>query len=128
MGALKNAWTNYRDESFIEQFLSPRLMRDMHMFQLHDSAGEPVLKVAAIHDEMGYRGIRSALARQYDVGVCDANIQVMDADLKGDRTLHIKHRMHRGVPLHEGMREHVCAHIERLWGHDVVLTEADAEE
>jgi spore cortex formation protein SpoVR/YcgB (stage V sporulation) len=128
MAALKDAWANYRDESFIEQFLSPKVMRDLRLFQLHDRVGEPVLKVAAIHDEMGYRRIRSALARQYDVGIADANIQVTAADLKGDRTLQLVHRMHRGVPLHESMREHVCAHLERLWGHDVVLTETDSEE
>jgi stage V sporulation protein R len=27
-GVLKEAWANYRDESFIQQFLSPRVMRD----------------------------------------------------------------------------------------------------
>ncbi|MGH6890072.1 MAG: SpoVR family protein [Rhizomicrobium sp.] len=128
MGALRNAWANYRDESFIEQFLSPHVMRDLRLFQLHDEAGEPVLKVAAIHDEPGYRRVRSALARQYDVGISDANIQVAGADLKGDRTLQLTHRMHRGVPLHEDTRDHVCVHIERLWGHDVVLTAVDAEE
>lgn len=128
MGTLKNAWANYRDESFIEQFLSPAIMRDLRLFRLHDNAGDAVLKVAAIHDETGYRKIRAALARQYDVGVSDANIQVTGADLKADRTLHLTHRMHLGVPLHEDTREHVCAHIERLWGHDVVLAEIDAEE
>ncbi len=32
MAALKDAWANYRDESFIEQFLSPKLMRDFRLF------------------------------------------------------------------------------------------------
>ena len=53
----------------------------------------------------------------------DANIQVIGADLKGDRTLFLEHRMHRGVPLHLGTKEQVVGHIEKLWGHDVVLEE-----
>ena len=36
MAVLRDVWANYRDESFISQFLSPRLMRQMRMFHLHD--------------------------------------------------------------------------------------------
>jgi stage V sporulation protein R len=68
--------------------------------------------------------VRTSLARQYDVGSAEANIQVTGADLKGNRTLFLQHRMHRGVPLHHATKELVLAHIERLWGHDVVLEEA----
>jgi stage V sporulation protein R len=123
VGVLKDAWANYRDESFIEQFLSPKLMRDFRLFALFDKADEAAYRVAAIHNEQGYRKVRSLLARQYDAGIADPNIQVVDANLKGDRTLFLEHRMHRGVPLHHATRELVVAHIERLWGHDVVLEE-----
>jgi spore cortex formation protein SpoVR/YcgB (stage V sporulation) len=123
VGALKDAWANYRDESFIEQFLSPKLIRDFRLFALADKADEGAYQVAAIHNEQGYRRVRSLLAHQYDTGIADPNIQVVDADLKGDRTLFLEHKMHRGVPLHHATRDLVVAHIERLWGHDVVLEE-----
>jgi spore cortex formation protein SpoVR/YcgB (stage V sporulation) len=123
MAALKDAWANYRDESFIEQFLSPKVMRDFRMFALFDKADEAVYKVSAIHNEAGYRRVRTALARQYDAGIIDPNIQVTGADLKGNRTLFLQHRMHRGVPLNHATKEQVLAYIERLWGHDVVLEE-----
>jgi stage V sporulation protein R len=123
VSVLKDAWANYRDESFIEQFLSPKLMRDFRLFALFDKADEGAYRVAAIHNEQGYRKVRSLLARQYDAGIADPNIQVVDANLKGDRTLFLEHRMHRGVPLHHATKELVVAHIERLWGHDVVLEE-----
>jgi spore cortex formation protein SpoVR/YcgB (stage V sporulation) len=123
VGALKDAWANYRDESFIEQFLSPKLMRDFRLFALFDKADEGAYRVSAIHNERGYREVRSLLARQYDTGIADPNIQVTDANLKGDRTLFLEHRMHRGVPLHHATKELVVGHIERLWGHDVVLEE-----
>ena len=35
---LKEVWANYRDESFVAQFLSPRLIREWRMFHLMDDA------------------------------------------------------------------------------------------
>jgi len=120
---LKNAWANYRDESFIEQFLSPKLIRDFRLFALADQADATVLNVSAIHDETGYRRVRSTLAHQYDIGEADPNIQVTGANLRGNRKLFLEHRMHRGVPLHAQLKTQVMPHIERLWGHDVALEE-----
>ncbi|MFL6691168.1 MAG: SpoVR family protein, partial [Alphaproteobacteria bacterium] len=126
MAVLKDAWANYRDESFIEQFLSPKLMRDFRLFALHDKAEDAAYSVSAIHNEDGYRAVRSALAKQYDIGIAEANIQVVAADLKTDRRLVLQHRMHRGIPLHEKTKNLVLAHVERLWGHDVGLEEIEA--
>jgi spore cortex formation protein SpoVR/YcgB (stage V sporulation) len=128
MEVLKDAWANYRDESFIEQFLSPKLMRDFRMFALHDKADDPAYKVSAIHNDHGYRRIRSALARQYDVGVGDPNIQVVAANLSTDRKLILEHRMHRGIPLHGPTKELVRAHLERLWGHEIQLDDVQGDE
>ena len=122
MAGLRNAWANYRDESFIEQFLSPKLMRDFRFFSLFDKADDATYKVGAIHNERGYRAVRTALARQYDTSA-DPDIQVAGADLRGNRTLYLEHRMNRGVPLHDATRQLVLAHVEFLWGHDVKLEE-----
>ena len=84
-------------------------------------------KVAAIHDEAGYRRVRSMLARQYDIGIADPNIQVTGANLRGDRRLFVEHRMHRGVPLNASLKEQVMPHVERLWGHAVVLEEVSED-
>ena len=127
VGALKDAWANYRDESFIEQFLSPKLIRDFRFFSLFDRADEGAYKVSAIHDETGYRRVRQILARQYDASLNEPNIQVKSADLKGNRRLILEHRMHRGVPLNGKTKELVLAHVERLWGHDVGLSETGAD-
>lgn len=123
MAALKEAWANYRDESFIEQFLSPKVMRDFRLFGLYDKADDGVYKVSAIHNEPGYRKVRSTLARQYDVGTADPNIQVVGANLRGDRKLLLEHKMHRAIPLQHNAKQLVLAHVERLWGHEVQLTE-----
>jgi hypothetical protein len=59
---LDQAMRNYKDESFIGQFLSPKLMRDFRLFAISDDDRQPTLEVSAIHDEMGYRRVRGAFA------------------------------------------------------------------
>ena len=126
MAVLRNIWANYRDESFISQFLSPRLMRHFRMFHLHDDpAVKEGIRVDAIHDERGYRRIRRELARQYDVGVVDPNIEVVDVDLAGDRRLVLQHSVVNGAQLNEMDAARVLQHVADLWSYDVVLTEVD---
>jgi len=126
MAALRDIWANYRDESFIGQFLSPRLMRQMRIFHLHDDPEESAgIRVDAIHDERGYRRIRRELARQYDVGLIDANIEVVDVDLAGDRRLMLRHSVLKGAQLNEADAKRVLQHLADLWSYDVSLVEVD---
>ncbi|MDQ8731598.1 SpoVR family protein [Bradyrhizobium sp. LHD-71] len=123
---LREVWANYRDESFISQFLSPRLMRSMRMFHLHDDpAVTEGIRVDAIHDERGFRRIRRELSRQYDVGVIDPNIEVVDVDLAGDRRLELRHAVVRGSLLNEADLKMVLQNLADLWTYDVVLKEVD---
>ena len=122
---LKDIWANYRDESFVSQFLSPRLIRQWRMFHLLDDARQPELKVDAIHDENGYRRIRRALSRQYDVAWIDPDIQVVDVDLAGDRRLILQHSVLNDVLLAEADTRQVLQHLADLWGYDVLLKEVD---
>ncbi len=124
---LRDAWANFRDESFILQFLSPHLMRELRLFELHDEADTPYYEVTAIHDETGYRQVRDALAQSYDIGRLEPNIQVVEANLRGDRRLRLEHTPHRGVPLSERGREDTLSLVRRLWGHDVELVSADPQ-
>jgi spore cortex formation protein SpoVR/YcgB (stage V sporulation) len=127
MGTLKHAWANYRDESFVLQYLSPRLIRKFRLFHVNDDAAEPTLKVAAIHDELGYRKVRSALAKQYDLARREPDIQVTDVDLTGDRRLVLTHAVFEGVLLDEQSAHDVLRHTAYLWGYPVRLLERDAQ-
>jgi spore cortex formation protein SpoVR/YcgB (stage V sporulation) len=122
---LRDVWANYRDESFILQFLSPRLIRQLRIFDVVDDAADPEMRVEAIHDERGYRRIQQALARQYDVGWNTPDIQVMDVDLAGDRRLILHHRALNRVLLDEAEARQVLQHLADLWGYDVLLREVD---
>ena len=125
MGALRHIWANYRDESFILQYLSPHMIRDFGLFRVHDDSDKPHLSVEAIHDERGYRDIRRALAKHYDVAWITPDIQVVDVDLAGDRQLIVHHRVQNRILLEEADAGLVMQHLADLWGYPVVLREID---
>ena len=125
MGLLRHAWANYRDESFIAQYLSPHLIRKLRLFRLHDDANDADLRVTAIHDERGYKNIRHALARQYDIAWQLPDIQVVDVDLAGDRKLILQHRALNRILLIEADAKQVLQHLADLWSYDVLLHEVD---
>ena len=124
---LKHAWANYRDESFIQQYLSPHLMRKMKLFVLTDDAKQDELEITEIHNSRHYKKLRQILAASYDITNFEANIQVVDADLKGDRILKMKHQVHNGVVLEEESRNEVLKYMKSLWGYDVMLDGVDQE-
>jgi stage V sporulation protein R len=126
MGALKNIWANFRDDSFIAQYLSPRLIRDLRLFSILDDPDEPELVVNGIHDERGYRTIRRALAKRYDASVTDPMIEVTSVDLLGDRRLVLEHKVAEGRLLAAPNARKVLQHIANLWGYEVVLKEVDS--
>ena len=117
---LDHAMRNFKDESFIGQFLSPKLMRDMRLFAIHDDEKYAELEVAAIHDDTGYRELRQSLSQQYDLGTREPNIQVWNMNLRGDRTLTLRHTQFQNRPLGESTLE-VLKHTARLWGFGVAL-------
>jgi stage V sporulation protein R len=124
---LKDIWANYRDESFVSQFLSPRLIRTWKMFKLSDTATESAVRVDAIHNERGYREIRRALGRHYDIGWQEPDIQIVDVDMTGDRRLILEHNVVNGILLADGDVAKVMQHLADLWGYEVCLNEVNRE-
>ncbi len=122
--SLDFAMRNFKDESFVAQYLSPHLIRKFRMFSVLDDDESPNLEVTAIHDEHGYRNVRRTLAESYNLSAQQPNVQVWDVDLRGDRSLTLRHIRHHRRGLHESADE-VLKHAARLWGFTVRLEEAD---
>ena len=114
------AMRNFKDESFIAQYLSPKLIRDFKLFAVLDDDAEDMIEISAIHDERGYRYVRQVLAEQYNLGSREPNIQVYNVDRRGDRSLTLRHTQYNRRPLNDTADE-VLKHIGRLWGFDVRL-------
>lgn len=122
---LDYAMRNFKDESFVGQFLSPALMRRFRLFTIRDDEKENEMEVSAIHDESGYRHLRESLARQYDLNHREPNIQVWSVDTRGDRSLTLRHQQDNERPLSDSAAE-VLKHVARLWGFRVVLESVGA--
>lgn len=124
---LQFAMRNFKDESFILQFLSPKVMRDLKLFSIVDDDTEDAIEVSAIHNERGFRRLREMLAGQYNLGNREPNIQVYSVNVRGDRSLTLHHTMHDRKPL-SGSTDEVLKHLHRLWGFDVHLHSVDNGE
>jgi len=123
---LHHAMRNFKDESFVSQFLSPKVMRDFRLFAIVDDEKDVELEVSAIHNDEGYRRVRQALSAQYDLGTREPNVQVWNVNLRGDRTLTLRHLQHHDRPLHNSAQE-VLRHAARLWGFGVHLESVNAK-
>jgi stage V sporulation protein R len=119
------AMRNFKDESFVQQFLSPKIIRDFGFFSLLDDDTDDEMEVSAIHDKQGYREIRRVLANQYNMSQHEPNLQVYDVDLRGDRSLTLRHYIHNGRSLEEKGTSEVLKHLLRLWGFDIKLESVD---
>lgn len=124
---LKFAMRTFKDESFILQFLSPKVIRDLKLFAVVDDDQRDHLEIAAIHDDAGYRAVRQLLAAQYNLGNREPNIQVWQVDRRGDRSLTLRHQRHDGKPLGESTNE-MLKHLHRLWGFDVHLHSMEGDK
>ena len=67
--ALDQAMRNFKDESFIGQYLSPKLMRDLRLFAINDDEAQKELEVSAIHDDAGRTAGVAATGGQF-AGCC----------------------------------------------------------
>jgi spore cortex formation protein SpoVR/YcgB (stage V sporulation) len=120
------AMRNFKDESFIAQYLSPKLIRDLKLFAVVDDDRIEDLEISAIHDERGYRRVRQALADQYNLGSREPNIQVYNVNRRGDRSLTLRHTQYQRRPLGDSTPE-MLKHLVRLWGFTVRLESANAD-
>lgn len=120
------AMQNFKDESFISQYLSPNIIRQFKLFSILDDDKKNYLSVSAIHDEQGYKDIRQMLSQQYNLSNIEPNIQVQKVDITGDRSLTLRYVPTNRIPLAKSRHE-VVKHLHRLWGFDIRLEESSEE-
>jgi len=119
------AMENFKDESFVMQFLSPKVIRDFKLFSILDDDNDDMLEISAIHNNAGYRRIREKLSNQYNAINYIPDIQVYDVDRWGDRSLTLRHYMYNRRPLENKGAKEVLKHLRELWGFDITLESLD---
>jgi stage V sporulation protein R len=116
---IKNAIIDHNDESFIEQYLTPNLIRKYRMMKV-DISGTYGL-VSEISDDVGYSEIRRSLARQYNTINFIPEIVVHSAELKGTRLLTLEYIPYLNRSLHSNSADKVLKMVKELWGYNVEI-------
>lgn len=122
---VREAATEYRDDSFVMQWLSPRVAREMKLFSIEDDHAKDSIKVDAIHNPETFAQLRTNLGNSYDINSLEPNILVVEADLKGDRKLVLEHRRVNDRLLNTNT-DVMLEHLRRLWGYQVILRSVSA--
>lgn len=119
------AMENFRDESFVLQFLSPKLIRDYRMFAFEDLEMDSHITITDIHNKNGYANIRQKLAQMYDIQEILPNLQVTAVDPK-TRALTITHVSPNKIYLDEEDIDLVISYIKEIWLFDVEILSENA--
>jgi stage V sporulation protein R len=114
--------------SFIMQYLSPKVIRDFGFMVVLDDDENPDMVVTAIQDDEGYRQVREKLSDSCNVNNRIPNIQIENADIHGDRLLSLVHHSQNRNMLHERGANAVLQHIAYLWGYAVEMVTVDPQD
>lgn len=128
---IKHAAFDYKDDSFIQQWLSPKVIRDLKLFSIEFNHDAETFFVTEIHNDVGYDNLRNTFAETYNRINYVPDIQIVGYDAKGDRSLKLKYYAYKDRPLYEEYATKTLLHLKNLWGYDVHLIvdeEASEEE
>lgn len=120
-----DAARDYRDESFILQFLSPKVIRDFRLYHVNDVAERDYYLVENIHDDRGYQNIREKLSEMQEWDVTIPNIEITKFDRK-TRVLHLQHTDKRGRALSRHNWDPMNRYLSVIWGGPVELVDRAA--
>ena len=118
---------NFKDETFVLQYLSPKVIRDMRLFQITDKETSEHYNISAIHNEKGYKEVRKSLSEFYNRSRYVPDIQVYNVDVSGNRGLTLEYTPLDGRELNIKEVDKVLPHIEYLWGFTVRIVENGKE-
>lgn len=127
LGNVRFAMENFKDESFILQYLSPKIAREFRLFNVFDDEKDPQLEITEISDDKHFRELRKKLAAQNNLGYLLPDIQVTRVDRWGDRTMTLGHFMVNDRPLEPKTAAEVLKHFSVLWGYRVRLESLDTD-
>lgn len=114
----KHIVENYRDESFILQFLSPKVVRDMRLFTACDDEGNNYINVVNIHDDQSFIDLRRVLADKYNFASNMPQIEITGVFPKS-RTLllNLTEHNHRNLEAETGLLTQ--EYLWELWDGDI---------
>ena len=115
---LKRIVADFRDESFILQYLSPKVIRDLKLCAVYDEEGSDNYEVKHTHDEEDVLHIRQLLSNKFSIVHRIPNIEIRSVDWNGDRGLELSHIVVNKQQLVHTSTKKTMEYISFLWGFD----------
>jgi len=116
---------DYRDESFLLQFLTPKLVRDFRFMNIQSREGLDHWNVAHTAGPDDFKSIRTELSAAYRLETSMPEISVVRYARDTDRKLVLQHQSYGGKMLLKAQAEQTLKHLRTLWGFDVSLETVD---
>lgn len=124
--AVHEAMENYKDESFVLQYLSPKVIRDLKMCSFFDDEKALNYKVTSTETEEDVLQLRKHLSEQYSINLLLPHIEVVGFDPSDYETLKVYHYEHRGQRLDEDGKL-AWKSFEYLWGDPCTFSMIDPD-
>lgn len=118
---------HHTDETLIEQFLSPTVIRKFDYFILEGGLSNRFLEVSAVKTEDGFKKIRAQLAKDYRISDKIPKIHVRDYQQETDRCLVLQHDIVDDQPLEPKSAMAIMEMIHAQTKHPVVLESVNAD-
>jgi len=125
LDTIKDIVANYRDESFILQFLSPKVARQFKLFSFHIKQNTPYLAVNATHDDESFLALRKVLSEQYDMNNSVPQIEIVEVDWYGDRRMYLEHTTKNNLRLAYRDTKRTLECLQYLWGFPISIEYKD---
>jgi len=112
---------NYRDESFLLQFMTPKLVRDFKLMNIFTREGLDHWTVTETAGPASFKDIRSHLSAAYRLESSVPDISAVRYSRDTDRKLVLHHQSYDGKMLLKTQAEQTLKQLRLLWGFDVSL-------
>lgn len=113
------AAANFKDESFILQYLTPKLVRDFKLFKFEDNSHNPFWEIKATQDDQDFREIRTQLAEHYNIFNRVPLTYVEGTDLKGSRALYLVQKESINAQIEGNSALRVIELLKKIWPYPI---------
>lgn len=127
IGTVKWIARNFRDESFVTQFLSPKIVRDFRLFAVHDEKSSNEIEITGIHNRSDFLHIRDKLSKMFDVSERIPNIQVFKIEPR-TRKMILRHISSAEKVLEAEETYEVLHNLVSIWKFDIRLESVDLDD
>lgn len=127
MTTLQEIVVDYRDESFILQYLSPKVIRDLKLYVLLDKQDDATYTIEYVHSDEDVLKMRELMAQQFSLVHQLPHIEISGVEWKGDRALTLVATLDNNKLLDSTDLSATLEHIRRLWGFGVFIEARDKD-